>query len=116
MNLLKTAHLVALLLAVSGLFVLPAGARAQQPLEAIAAPRFDINRFEVLGNTLLTPAQVERAVAPHTGKGKDFADIQRALEALESAYRDAGWGLVQVVLPEQDITKGTVRFSLSLFR
>lgn len=74
------------------------------------APRFDIIRFEVQGGTLLTAEQIERAMAPYTGKSKDFADIQRALEALEHAYRDAGWGIVQVVIPEQDITKGVIEF------
>jgi len=85
-------------------------ARAQAPVEVSPAPRFDINRFEVVGNTLIAPDEVERLVAPHTGKNKDFADIQRALEALERAYRDRGYGIVQVLLPEQDITKGVVRF------
>jgi len=83
---------------------------AQQPAAEIVAPRFDIVRYEVEGNTLLTPAQVDGALAGHTGKQKDFGDIQRALEALEHAYRGAGWGVVQVTLPEQDITRGVVRF------
>lgn len=83
---------------------------AQQPQEAIPAPRFDITRFDVEGNTLLPAAEVERLVAPYTGKNKDFADIQRALEALEQAYRNRGYGVAQVVLPEQDITRGVVQF------
>src|SRR5262249_25400288 len=49
-------------------------------------------------------------VAPYTGKNKDFADIQRALESLEQAFRDRGFGVVQVLLPEQDITRGVVQF------
>jgi hemolysin activation/secretion protein len=85
-------------------------ARAQAPAEAIPAPRFDIERFEVAGNTLLSRSEIDRLVAPYIGKNKDFADIQRALEALEQTYRDRGYGIVQVVLPEQDITKGVVRF------
>ncbi len=83
---------------------------AQQPVAPIPAPRFEIRHFDVQGNTLLSPEVVEAAIAPFTGKNKDFADIQRALEALEQAYRDRGYGVVQVLLPEQDITKGVVRF------
>jgi hemolysin activation/secretion protein len=85
-------------------------AHAQLAPEVIPAPRFDINRFEVLGNTLLPATEVELLVAPYTGKNKDFADIQRALEALEQAFRDRGYGVAQVVLPEQDITRGVVQF------
>lgn len=87
-------------------------AHAQQP-DAVADPRFDINRYIIEGNTLLPQAQIDRIIAPYSGRQKDFADIQHALEALEKAYRDAGWGVVQVSLPEQDITKGEVRFRVT---
>ena len=85
-------------------------AQAQAPAEVIPSPRFDINRYEVAGNSLIPPEQVDRLVAAYTGKNKDFADIQHALEALEREYRDRGFGVVQVLLPEQDITKGVVQF------
>lgn len=85
-------------------------AQAQAPAEAILAPRFDINRFQITGNTLIPQDRVDRLLEPYTGKSKDFADIQRALEALEREYRDRGYGAVQVLLPEQDITKGVVQF------
>src|SRR3989337_3160359 len=83
---------------------------AQAPTADIpAAPRFDIGRFAVDGNTLVKPEDIERAVAPYVGKQKDFGDIQRALEAVEQLYRDRGYGVVQVQLPEQDITRGVVQ-------
>jgi len=88
-------------------------ALGQQPSEAIAPPRIVIERFVVEGNTLLTPGEIDGALAPFSGKDKDFGDIQRALEALEQAYRDAGWGVVQVSLPEQDISKGVVLFRVT---
>ncbi|HUF79918.1 MAG TPA: ShlB/FhaC/HecB family hemolysin secretion/activation protein [Burkholderiales bacterium] len=106
----KVKRFVVLLLATAAMALLPPVLLAQQPQEAIPAPRFDINRFEVIGNTLLPAAEVERLVAPHTGRNKDFADIQHALEALEQAFRQRGFGVVQVVLPEQDITRGVVQF------
>ena len=63
--------------------VAPCGvAWAQAPTAEIPAPRFDITRFDVVGNTLLKPEEIQRAVAPYTGKQKDFSDIQRALEAV----------------------------------
>ena len=74
------------------------------------APRFEITRFSVENNTLLPAAEIDRVVAPFAGKQKDFSDIQRALESLEQAYSNRGYSLVQVLLPEQDITRGVVRF------
>ena len=85
-------------------------ARAQAPAEAVAPPRFTISQFEVIGNTLLPADEIEYRVAPFTGPDRDFGDVQRALEALEEAYRDLGYGVVRVLLPEQDITQGIVRF------
>ena len=74
--------------------------------------RFEIKRFILDGNTLLPSETAERLLAPHHGPNKDFADIQRALEALEGAYRERGYGIVQVTLPEQNITQGEIRFAI----
>jgi hemolysin activation/secretion protein len=72
-------------------------------------PRFDIHRFEVQGNSLLDPAEIDRAIAPFRGRNMEFADLKRAAAALEAAYKARGFSTVQVALPEQDITQGTVR-------
>lgn len=76
----------------------------QTPLEL----RFDIARYRVEGNTLLPAPEVEQTVAPFAGQGRDFGDVQRALEALEAAYRTRGYSAVQVFLPEQELAKGEV--------
>jgi hemolysin activation/secretion protein len=87
----------------------PSGTLAQAPAEAGAAPRFAIQSFEVIGNTLLPAPALEDVLSPYVGPDRDFGDIQRALAALEQAYRDQGYGVVQVLLPEQEITSGIVR-------
>ena len=96
-----------------GLFAPCAAVWGQAPAtDASAAPRFEIARFEMNGNTLLGAEEIERIFAPYTGQNKDFGDIQRALESLEQAYRDRGFAAVQVLLPEQDITRGVVRLNV----
>lgn len=82
-----------------------AGARAEeQP--------FDITRFDVVGNTLLPEDKIQALLAPYTGSRRNFGDVQRALDALENAYRAAGYGAVQVALPEQEATAGAVRLEV----
>lgn len=71
-------------------------------------PRFDIERFDVQGNTLLPATDIQDAVAPYTGKSKDFADVQRALESLQNRYQRRGFGSVQVMLPEQELERGVI--------
>ena len=70
---------------------------------------FDIERFQIEGNTLLPEDVVLRAVAPQLGPKRVYGDIQKALEALEQAYRRVGYSTVQVFVPEQELTGGVVR-------
>jgi len=72
--------------------------------------RFDITSFTVEGSSLLTQAEIDSAVAPFIGKGKDFSDVQRALEAVEELYAEHGYTAVRVLLPEQELERGLVRF------
>jgi len=89
----------------------PAAAQAPQPAAAPPQdPRFDISRFIVEGATLVTDAEIEAAVGPFRGRSKDFGDVQRALEAIERAYSTKGYNAVQVILPEQEVERGEVRF------
>ena len=94
----------------------PAGVESPAPTETAAAPaalKFDIDRYVVEGNTLLSPASISDTLAPYTGRQKDFGDVQRALEALQLAYQKRGWGVVQVTLPEQELERGEVRFAVT---
>jgi hemolysin activation/secretion protein len=92
-----------LVLAVSSAFAAPGDA---------APIRFDISRFDIVGNTLLTPAQADAAVAPFVGKQRNFGDVQRALEALEALYHERGYKVVTVRLPEQELNQGVVRLNV----
>ncbi|HYD78620.1 MAG TPA: ShlB/FhaC/HecB family hemolysin secretion/activation protein [Paucimonas sp.] len=74
--------------------------------------RFDIVRFQVDGNTLLSGQEIESLLAPYAGKNRDFGDVQRALEALEAAYRAHGYNVVQVLLPEQELNQGVVHLAV----
>ena len=77
--------------------------------QAPPAPRFDIQRYIVEGNSLLKQADIDAVLAPFAGKNRDFGDIQRALEALQDAYTSRGYNAVRVSVPEQDIRAGQVR-------
>lgn len=74
---------------------------------------FDIDHFVVEGNSLLSAEKIDELVAPFTGKQKVYGDVQRALEALESAYRAAGFNTVQVYVPEQELSQGLVKLAVT---
>jgi hemolysin activation/secretion protein len=91
--------------AVSAVPAVPATPEADQ-----AMLRFTISQYVVEGASLLSQREIDAAVAPYVGKDKDFSDVQRALEAVEDAYAKRGYSTVRVLLPEQELDKGTVRF------
>lgn len=74
-----------------------------------SGPRFAISRFAVEGNSLLPGAEVEGLLAPFAGPARNFADVRRAVEALQQAYRRHGYSVVLVQLPEQELAQGVVR-------
>lgn len=74
---------------------------------------FDITRFDVRGNTLLSAEQAQQIVAPYAGPHRVYGDIQKALEALENAYKKAGYSAVLVYAPEQELTGGVVRLQVT---
>jgi hemolysin activation/secretion protein len=76
------------------------------------SPRFEIRRFVFDGATLVAPERLENATRQFTGPQRTFSDVQRALEVVERAYSDAGWSAAQVVLPEQELQRGEIRFQI----
>jgi len=85
-------------------------ALAQDVPQAPAEPRFDVQRYEVSGNTLLSKEQIDRVLAPYVGPQRQLADVRRAQADLGVAYRELGYGTVQVILPEQNINASVIRF------
>ena len=97
--------------------LLMAGLLAAYPLlasEAASAPvpasggRFDVLEMVVDGNTVLPNGAVEKAVYPYLGPQRSIEDVEKAREALEKAYQDAGYLTVQVDIPEQKVNEGVV--------
>lgn len=78
-----------------------------------AVRRFDVLEFAVDGNTVLPQIDVERAVYPFLGPDRDIAAVEKAREALEKAYHDAGYLTVLVDIPEQKVSEGVVQLRVT---
>jgi hemolysin activation/secretion protein len=87
---------------------------AEAPAAATADQNtFDITEFRVLGNHVLVSTAIERAVYPFLGPNRSIETVKSAVEALEKAYKDAGYSAVFVDIPEQKITEGIVRLKVT---
>jgi hemolysin activation/secretion protein len=89
-------------------------ARAAAPAQSGGAVigTFDINGYQVDGNTLLKKTLLDRTLAAFTGPSQSFETIEAAVKALETAYRRHGYALVKVMLPEQELNDGVVHLQV----
>lgn len=79
-----------------------------------AAEKFDIYEYRVLGNSVLSAVEIEAAVYPFLGRGRDVTSAEQARQALERAYKDRGFGTVFVDIPEQDVgPDGVLRLNVT---
>lgn len=92
--------------------LLAAGPSLAQDAPQAAAARFDIMAFQVRGNTVLSPDDVERTILPFTGPGKGEADVEAARAALQKVYEDKGYVAVSVVIPEQSVDGGVLQLQV----
>jgi hemolysin activation/secretion protein len=74
-----------------------------------AEPSFDVEAYDVDGNSLLDPPTIEKAVYSHLGPGRSRADIEGARQSLEDAYHARGYESVVVELPPQTVADRVVR-------
>lgn len=87
------------------------------PAELFAAedskdPGFEISAFEVTGNSIFADDRLRDTVASFTGPGKTAADVEKARDALEKLYHDAGYPAVMVNIPEQTLKGGIVKLQV----
>jgi len=73
---------------------------------------FEIEAFEVYGNTLLEDEEVRDVLAGLMGEKKTVADVEKARDALEKLYHNKGYISVFVNIPEQSVDEGTVKLQV----
>jgi hemolysin activation/secretion protein len=75
-------------------------------------PKFDLEAYDVDGNTLLDTPTIEAAVYPFLGPDRTRDDVAAARDALQKAYQSRGYQSVVVEVPQQNARSGIVRFHI----
>jgi hemolysin activation/secretion protein/AraC-like DNA-binding protein len=81
-----------------------------------AGPRFVVNKYLVMGNTILSPEAIAQAVTNVDGAfgtNTSFDGIRAAMIELQKAYRERGYVTVSVGLPQQKLTNATVKVKVT---
>ena len=73
---------------------------------------FYVREYRVTGSTKLTNVEIERAVYPFMGPYRTAGDVEQARQRLETAYREKGYQTVSVMIPQQDPSRGIIRFEV----
>ena len=68
---------------------------------------FVVQQFVFVGNSKMSDEQLQGLVKDLLNKPITFDDLRLATDVVTEFYRERGW-LVRAILPQQDITEGTV--------
>ncbi len=82
--------------------------RAEAEPDSQPGVRFAVWEFQVKGNTLLERTTIELALTPFLGPDKSADTVNEAASNLERAYKNAGYPMVAVNVPNQDVSGGKV--------
>jgi hemolysin activation/secretion protein len=86
---------------------------ATQPGKALSdADTFIVHRFAFSGNTVFTDSQLRRIVSGYIGRQISSDDLENARRKLTEVYVNSGYITSGVVVPDQDVSGGTVRFQI----
>jgi hemolysin activation/secretion protein len=93
-----------------GQLVAPQLRTPQQPTPPAAGsggPVVRVNAFRLEGQTLVSPAALQSALAGFTGRDLSLTQLQEAAWVIVQTYRKAGW-LAHALVPQQEIDGGVV--------
>ncbi|HWD91545.1 MAG TPA: POTRA domain-containing protein [Verrucomicrobiae bacterium] len=83
------------------------------PVTSTNGPFFEVKGYELTGNTLLPKDVTDLIFEPYTGTNVTFDTIRQALVDLRTVYIDRGFPTVSVGLPQQTLTNGIVKVSVT---
>lgn len=87
------------------------GATAPRP--ASGSDRVHITKIRLRGgDSLLTPQEIEAAVAPFEGRDLSIAELQNAANALTELLKSKGHFLARAILPVQELTSGELQLEV----
>jgi hemolysin activation/secretion protein len=104
-----TAAALAWVQATVGAPLTAAAATPPAVTEPDAEPVFDVEAYDVDGNSLIDQLDIEKAVYPFLGPGRTKGEIESARKALEDVYHADGFDSVVVEIPAQTVADKVVR-------
>ena len=73
-----------------------------------ALPVLQLEGVRLLGNKVITVAEIQPLIDPILGRKVSYAELRRVASEIEALYRQRGYLLCRAVLPEQEIKDGVI--------
>lgn len=77
-----------------------------------SAPRFTVNAFSFVGNTVFTQQQLKQLTERYIDLELNLYDLNRAADAVTRLYRDSGYPIARALIPAQKVADGIVRIEV----
>jgi len=96
----------------------PAPTPAESPTDgpistpAPPGPTISVKKIEVLGSTVLKPADLEPITQPLEGRNVTLEELQQATDAITQLYLNRGFITSRAVLTDQTVTDGVVKIQV----
>ncbi len=91
----------------------PAAPRASVPASGANDVRVNVTNFDFTGNNTISTERLRAVVAAWSNRALTFGELIEAVEAVEAAYKSAGYFLAQGYLPPQKIKDGAIEIAIS---
>jgi len=88
-----------------------ANALSQEVTPMIAAgvdAKVLVKEIKITGAEAIQAAELQPIVAPYVGKEMGLSDLRKVADAITEEYRRRGYNLARAIVPEQDLSTGTV--------
>lgn len=90
--------------------IFPRGRVPDAPATPGGGARFMLEGVSFEGNTVLSDAELTEVVAPLVGRQVSIDEVEQARRDLTQAYIDRGYVNSGVIVPDQDVADGVLRF------
>jgi hemolysin activation/secretion protein len=75
--------------------------------------KIQVNKFEIIGNTLFSAEELTAVIADKEGKAHTLNEIYAVSNILTKFYRDHGYDLATAVVPAQKVNSGVIKLQIS---
>ena len=81
-----------------------------------ASEKIKVSGFHIIGQDIYPEETLRALLSDYQGKDMSFSDLQKGADRITSFFRSHGYIVARAVIPQQDVTNGTVIYQVEVGR